>query len=206
MMQAVQHAGTWRCRWGACDDACGRAPTRLDHLAGLGWWSSAEGPPDTQVWRERPATTGPTGSGRGRKPTRARLAAALPANLWSRPPLTDGRQGPIGADFVAGRVVTVRDGRPGPEEGWSRRRHGLTGDLTPSRSHAAADTRLPTLVRLSGRRWPIDTCVEEGTPHRGMGDDEVCAWRGWHHHLTVCLLAHFCLVRRQCRITQPPRP
>lgn len=219
MIQAVQQAGTLRCRWVACDEAFGRDTTLLDHIAGLGLWYYAEVPHDTQVWRERPATTVPTWSGRGRKPTReqvvaggptaqpvARLAAALPANLWSRHTIKEGSKGPIVADFVAVRVVTVRDGLPGPEDWLILRRHVLTGELKTYLSNAAADTPLPTLVRLSGMRWPIETCFEEGKQHLGMGDYEVRSWRGWHHHLTLCILAHFFLVRLQCRIKKMPRP
>jgi len=57
---------------------------------------------------------------------------------------------------------------------------------------------LATLVRLSGMRWPIETCCEDGKQYLGMGDDEVRSWRGWHHHMTLCILAHFFLVRA-CR-------
>ena len=70
MIQAVQQAGTLRCRWVACDEAVGRDTTRRDHIAGLGLWYDAEVPHDTQVWRERPATMVPAGSGRGRQPNR----------------------------------------------------------------------------------------------------------------------------------------
>jgi SRSO17 transposase len=61
--------------------------------------------------------------------------------------------------------------------------------------NAPADTPLATLVRLSGMRWPIETCFEDGTQYLGMGDYEVRGWRGWHHHMTLCILAHFFLVR-----------
>jgi SRSO17 transposase len=218
MIQAVQQAGTPRCRWVACDEAFGRDTTLLDHIAGLGLWYYAEVPHDTQVWRERPATMVPAWSGRGRKPTReqvvagapkaqpvARLAAALPGSLWSRQTIKEGSKGPLVADFVAVRVVTVRDGLPGPEDWLILRRHVLTGELKTYLSNASADTPLPTLARLSGMRWPIETCFEEGKQYLGMGDYEVRSWRGWHHHLTLCILAHFFLVRLQCRIKKPPR-
>jgi SRSO17 transposase len=218
MIQAVQQAGTLRCRWVACDEAFGRDTTLLDHIAGLGLWYYAEVPHATQVWRERPATTVPAWSGRGRKPSReqvvadapkaqpvARLAAALPVSLWSRHTIKEGSKGPIVADFVAVRVVTVRDGLPGPEDGLILRRNVLTGELKTYLSNASADTPLPTMVRLSGMRWPIETCFEEGKQYLGMGDYEVRSWLGWHHHLTLCILAHFFLVRRQCRIKKTPR-
>jgi SRSO17 transposase len=218
MIQAVQQAGTLRCRWVACDEAFGRDTTLLDHIAGLGLWYYAEVPHDTQVWRERPATTVPAWSGRGRKPTRAQivagapkaqpvalLAAALPVSLWSRQTIKEGSKGPIVADFVAVRVVAVRDGLPGPEGWLILRRNVLTGELKTYLSNASAETPLPRLVRLSGMRWPIETCFEEGKQYLGLGDYEVRWWGGWHHHLTLCILAHFFLVRLQCRIKKTPR-
>jgi SRSO17 transposase len=213
MIQAVQQAGTLRCRWVTCDEAFGRDTTLLDYIAGLGLWDDAEVPQDTRVWRARPATAVPPGSGRGRKPTRAHvfagapeaqpvalIAAALPISQWSRQLIKEGSKGPIVADFVAVRVVAVRDGLPGPEGWLILRRNVLTGELKTYLSNAPAETPLPTLVRLSGMRWPIETCFEEGKQYLGTGDYEVRSWRGWHHHLTLCILAHCFLVRLQCRV------
>jgi SRSO17 transposase len=76
-----------------------------------------------------------------------------------------------------------------------RRRNVLTGELQTSLRNAPADTLLTTRVRLSGRRWPIATGVADGTQDVGRGDDAVRSGRGWHHHLTLCILAHCFLVR-----------
>ena len=67
------------------------------------------------------------------------------------------------------------------------------------------DTPLAMLVRLSGMRWPIETCFEDGKQYLGMGDYEVRGWRGWHHHLTLCILAHFFLVRVRLRLKKKRR-
>ena len=50
---------------------------------------------------------------------------------------------------------------------------------------------------MAGLRWPIEICFEEGKQYLGMGDYEVRSWRGWHHHMTLCILAHHFLVRAQ---------
>jgi len=213
MIQAVQQARTLRCRWVACDEAFGRDTTLLDNIAGLGMWYYAEVPHDTQVWRERPATAVPAWSGRGRKPTRTRvvagateaqpvalLAAALPASAWSRQIIKEGSKGPIMADCAAVRVVAVRDGLPGPEVWLCLRRNVLTGELKTYLSNAPADTPLAPLVWMSGMRWPIEICFEDGKQFLGLGDYEVRSWRGWHHHMTLCILAHFFLVRLQCQL------
>jgi len=62
------------------------------------------------------------------------------------------------------------------------------------------------LVRMSGMRWPIEICFEDGKQYLGLGDYEVRSWRGGHHHMTLCILAHFFLVRLQCRGKKKPRP
>jgi SRSO17 transposase len=33
----------------------------------------------------------------------------------------------------------------------------------------------------------------------GMGDYELRSWRGWHHHMTLVILAHCFLVRMQLK-------
>ena len=150
----------------------------------------------------------PPWSGQGRTPTRprlltgeaqleevAQLAAALPADRGTRQTIKEGSTGPRVARFATLRVIAVRQGLPGPAVWLVRRRNELTGELKTYLRHAVADIPLTTLVRLSGMRWPIETCFEEGKQSLGMGDDEVRGWRGWQHHMTLCMLAHFLLVR-----------
>lgn len=212
MLRAVREAGTLRCRWVACDEGFGRDTALLDDIAALGLWYYAEVPHDTRVWREAPPTAVPAWPGRGRKPTRAQLvdptatpqpvadlAAALPARAWSRQGIKEGSKGPIAADCALLRVAAVRDGLPGPDIWLVLRRNPETGELKTYLSNAPAGTPRATLVRLSGMRWPIERCFEEGKQHLGLGDYEVRSWRGWHHHTTLVILAHFFLVRLQCR-------
>jgi SRSO17 transposase len=49
-------------------------------------------------------------------------------------------------------------------------------------------------------RWPIETCFEDGKQLLGMGDYEVRSFCGWHHHMTLVMLAHHFLVRLQSRV------
>lgn len=183
MIHAVHEAGTWRCRWVTCDEAFGRDTDFLDQVAALGLWYVAEVPHDTQVWRQRPATAVPTWSGQGRKPTRnrvlagaakpeevAQVAASLPAHRGVRRTIKQGSTGPLVARFAALRVVAVREGWPGAEVWVVLRRNLLTGELKTYLCKAPVDTPLATLVRLSGRRWPIERCFEDSKQHLGMGD------------------------------------
>ncbi len=213
MVQAVHVAGTLRARWVVCDEAFGRDTRLLDHIASLGLWYFAEIPHDTQVWQHRPATAVPPWAGQGRKPTRRRvlageappdavalLAAAVPPGRWVQRTIKEGSKGPLVAHFAALRVIAMREGLPGPEVWLVLRRNLATDELKTYLCNAPADIPLATLVRLSGMRWPIETCCEDGKQYLGLGDYEVRGWRGWHHHMTLCILAHFFLVRMCLRL------
>jgi SRSO17 transposase len=207
MIEAVHAAGTLRYRWLTCDEAFGQNPAFVDRVAEVVDYF-AEVPHDTRLWLERPKTAVPDGSGRGRQPTRERLlpdqpaaqtvkaiAAALPQAAWSRQTIKEGGKGPMVADCVALRVVAVRDAWPGPELWLILRRDPSSGELKAYLSNAPADTPLTPFVWLSGMRWPTETCFREGKQLVGLGDYQLRTWTGWHHHMTLCILAHFCLVR-----------
>jgi SRSO17 transposase len=200
------------CRWLTCDEAFGRDPAFLDRVgAHLSYFAEVE--PRTRAWRERPQTEVPAGAGRGRPPTRAQLvngepdavsvdqiAATLPAAAWSTHTIKEGSKGPLVAEFATVPVVAVRQGLPGPNVCLVIRRHLDSGECNYYLSNAPADTALTTFVWLSGMRWPIETCFEDGKQEIGLGDYQLRSWTGWHHHMTLCILAHFFLVRLQLRL------
>jgi len=218
-LAAVLKSQALRCRWVVADEAFGGHPGFLDGVAGLGLWYFAEVPHTTRVWEERPATHIPPRRGRGRRPYRERLvegapeartvaavAAALPAKAWTRQTIKEGSQGPMVAEFATLRVVAVRDALPGPEVWLVLRRHGETGELKTYLCNAPVDTALEALVRMSGMRWPIETCFEDSKQLLGMGDYAVRSWTGWHHHMTLVILAHFLVVRMSLRLKKKPPP
>jgi SRSO17 transposase len=218
MIREVVDHQRLRARWVACDEAFGRDTTFLDHVAGSGLWYFAEVPHDTRAWLERPLTAVPPWSGRGRKPSRERrcdgqheadkvedIAARIPMDQWQRRWIKEGSQGPMMADFFTLRVVAVREGLPGPEVWLVLRRQVSTGELKTYLCNAPETLAPETLARISGMRWPIETCFEESKQYLGMGDYEVRSWRGWHHHMTLCILAHFFLVRQQQQLKKTPR-
>jgi SRSO17 transposase len=218
MIESLQRERSLPHRWVACDEAFGRDSSLLDHIAGSGLWYFAEIPKNTRVWVERPATEVPVWKGRGRKPQRstvlegqpeaevvADLAASFSGEAWTRCSIKEGTKGPIIADFIAARVTAVRDDLPGPDVWLVLRRNAETGEVKYFLSNAPADTPLSILVRIAGLRWPIETCFEEGKQYLGMGDYEVRTWKGWHHHMTLCILAHHFLVRAQHKFKKNTR-
>jgi SRSO17 transposase len=135
----------------------------------------------------------------------AAVAEEVPAEQWSWQTITEGSKGPLMAACAAVRVIAMREGLPGPEVWLVLRRNAPTGELKTDVSNAPADTALTTLVRLSGMRWPIETCFEDSKQYLGLGDDEGRNWRGWHHHMTLCILAHGFRVRGRLRLKKKRR-
>lgn len=213
MLGEILASGVLPGQWLTCDEAFGRSTEFLDDVAALGLWYYAEVPHDTQVWRERPESSVPEWLGRGRRPTRERLVEGEPApetvrvvaeslsdTNWTRQVIKEGSKGPLVAEFAFVRVVAVRDGLPGDDVWLVLRRNPTTGELKTYLSNAPEGTPPTTLVRISGMRWPIETTFEDGKQLIGMGDYQVRSWTGWHHHMTLCILAHFFLVRLRLRL------
>ena len=82
------------------------------------------------------------------------------------------------AEFAVLRVVAVRDALPGPDVWLVLRRHAETGELKTDLCNAQGTPRGNT-VRMSGMRWPIETCFEDSKQLLGMGEYEVRRWMGW---------------------------
>jgi SRSO17 transposase len=213
MLDAVRRAGTLPGQWVVSDEAFGQNGDFLDKIDGIDLYYLAEVPHTTRVWLERPATEIPSWRGRGPRPTKERIvegeppsqavaviAESLPIDEWTRHFIKEGSKGPMVADFAALRVVAVRDRMPGPEVWLVLRRNVSDGELKCYLSNAPEDMPLSEFACLSGMRWPIETCFEDGKQELGMGDYQVRSWRGWHHHMTLCILAHFFLVRIKLRL------
>jgi len=218
MIESLHKERILRYRWLTCDEFFGRDTALLDKVSGIGIWYFAEVPHDTRVWLTTPGTFVPQWSGHGRKPRKrqlekgephplavAEIADSLPHENWSRHTIKEGSKGPMVADFAAMRVVAVRNGLPGPEVWLILRRNCLTHELKTYLSNAPIRTPFETLVRMSGMRWPIETTFKDSKQYLGMGDYEVRTWTGWHHHMTLCILAHFFLVRVQVRFKKKPQ-
>jgi hypothetical protein len=86
------------------------------------------------------------------------VAASLPLEAWTRQTIKEGSQGPMVAEFATLRVIAVRDALPGPDVWLVLRRHVETGELKIYLCNAPGDIALEALVRMSGMRWPIETC------------------------------------------------
>ncbi len=210
MLAPARAAGHLQGQWVAGDDAYGMVPRLRDALDEAHWRYVLDVPQTTPVFTQPSAVAVPPWSGRGPKPTVPRLApdaapaqsvaqvaAALAAPAWREVTVAEGAQGPRPYAFVARRVWESRDGPPG-RACWLLLRRNLDGsEPRYYLSNAPEDTPLQTLAQVAAARWTIETEFETAKGEVGLDEYEVRSWPGWHHHITLALLANAFLLTAQ---------
>lgn len=209
-LEMLQQAHTWgqlTAAWVTGDDEYGKSPAFRDGVAALGYQYVLEVPGDTPVWPASPTWETPASSGRGRPPQPRPVArerqearvrrAALSASAWCERTVAEGAQGPRTYRFAFEQVRETRDHQPGAVL-WLIHKENLDGtEPRTFLSNAPADTPPATLARVALSRWPIETEFEVEKSHVALDQYEVRRWPGWHHHLTMCLLASAFLLTLQ---------
>jgi len=204
------HGGAVTHRWIVADDEFGRVHAFRKALRDGGERYVVDVPSDTQVrdlLAEPPARTKGVGGTAAKAPF-VRVdawAQAQPSSAWRTIRVRDAEKGPITVEAIETRVQTRRGGgdggsRLGAEERLVVIRRQEQGQMLVSYhfSNAAADIALDEVVRAHGRRQQIEQMFAHGKGETGLGDYEVRSWVGWHHHMTLSLLAlwFLCLERR----------
>jgi SRSO17 transposase len=195
--QAIRHS------WVTFDEGYGKDPGFLSRLEEAAERYIGEVPKSVRGWLERPVVEEPGrgSSGRPRHKPRVRadqpaaqtveqIAAALPARAWQRLAFREGTKGTQQAEFARLRVVVERDDLPGPEV-WLVVERGLDQEAKVKYYLSNADPKvaLLTLVQVGHTRWPVEDCFLQGKQEVGLDAYEVRSWLGWHHHMTLVMLA-----------------
>lgn len=162
---------------------------------------------ETQCWLRLPAITEKEYKYRGevrqkmvlkqgeKKPVSLmELARSINSFFWYRRTVSEGTKGPIEYEFTKRRVVLAKNGLP-TKEVWLIMKRTIGPNPTYSFfvSNAPVSSRLALFVWLSGVRWPIEQCFEEGKSELGMDHYEVRKYLGWNHHMLISMLSHFFL-------------
>jgi SRSO17 transposase len=120
-------------------------------------------------------------------------AAAQRADRWQEFTVQDGTKGPIQVQAIMTRVRTLRKRRLGSEEWVIAIRHlesnGSEADLSYHLAWAPQEASLEEWVRRHARRHQIEQMLEHGKGEAGLDHYEVRSYVGWHHHMTLSLLA-----------------
>jgi SRSO17 transposase len=205
--------------WVTFDEGYGKDPGFLSGLEELDERYIGEVPKSCRVWLQRPRVTEPKPGRSGRPRQKARvgarqpkpqtveeIAAALPSSAWKRLRFREGSQGTQQAHFARVRVVAERDDLPGPDL-WLviERSCDQAPYLKYYLSNAAPNCPLLEMVQAGHNRWPVEDCFLRGKQEVGLDDYEVRGWRGWHHHMTLTMLALWFLVLQKRRLGEKNR-
>ena len=120
-------------------------------------------------------------------------AAVQPAHRWQEFTVQDGQKGPIRVQAVRTPVQTRQDQRLGPQEWLIVIRHWESDGSEPDVSYHVAwappEVPLEDWVRTHARRHQIEQMLAHGKGEAGLDHYEVRSYVGWHHHMTLSLLA-----------------
>ena len=127
-------------------------------------------------------------------------AKGQPPSRWERVTVRDAEKGPLEVDAMAVLVRTKQEGRVGPEERLVVMRNVGESGIDYALSSAAAEVPLVEMVRAQRQRHRIEEFFGAGKGDAGSGHYEVRSWVGWHHHMTLAMVAMWFLSSERRRV------
>ena len=129
-----------------------------------------------------------------------------PKGRWRTVTVRDGDKGPLRVKVLLATVqVKDEDGCVGARERLAvfrsveakpRTWYTLSNDPAAKRA---------VLARVYGSRHRIEELLEQGKQEVGLSHYEVRSWTGWHHHMTLSLLALWFLQLERLRLGKKHR-
>ena len=204
--------------WVGFDGFYGSDPTFLRALDAQGEIFVGDVHKDQRIYLDDPQPiVPPAKTTHGRHPTRPRaqtLAVRVdlwtqqqPATAWQSVTLRAGTKGPLRVEILH-RRVWLWDGEEAQARPWHlivRREIDTPTEIKYSLSNAPADTPAPRLAFMQGQRYWIERALQQGKQDVGLGDYQVRGWRGWHHHMTLVMMAMLFLLEER-QLHQQTRP
>jgi len=190
--------------WIGIDCFYGRDSWLRNKIDAQGLIYIADIPNNLGVWLERPKTGVPSRKKgvRGRNPTRQKVIEGpeptkvrdiknqLGSEEWHHVFIRDTERRELWADMAVLRVFpSENNGLPGDECWLIIRKDPKSKEIKYQLSNAPLDTSIDHLAEMSGSRYWIERTFEDGKGIAGLADYQVRNWTGWHHHMTMTLLA-----------------
>jgi SRSO17 transposase len=191
--------------WVVGDDELGRASDFRARLRLRGERYVLDVPCNTTI-RDLDASPPPRSGrhGRSRKVPFQRVdswVAKLPSDGWTKLEIRDGAKGPIVVEAVTARVQAKLGRKNGPQERLVViRTLEVKPKLTYAMTNAASTVPLAEVVKARLKRHRVERVFEEAKGEVGLAHYEVRSWVGWHHHVTLSLLALWFLILERQRI------
>jgi SRSO17 transposase len=123
-----------------------------------------------------------------------------PESRWERLTVRDGEKKPLEVDAMTVQVRAKQEGRIGPEERLVVMRNVGESGIDYALSNADAEVPLIEVVRAQRQRHRVEEFFGVGKGEAGLGDYEVRSWMGWHHHMTLAMVALWFLSLERSRV------
>jgi SRSO17 transposase len=186
-------------RWIAGDDEFGRSAEFRAHLREKGEGYVLDVPRDTLV-RDLERT-----------PPRGRRVVAFeraeewlkrqPSSRWEKFAVADGWKGRVRVQAMRVAVRAMRGKKIGPPETLVvMRTLEDEPQLRFGMSNAGPEVPLEEEVRVMVQRHTIEELFEAAKGEVGLAHYEVRSWVGWHHHMTLALLALWFVIGERQRL------
>lgn len=129
---------------------------------------------------------------------------------WKLFTIRDGTKGPLQVEVAWTKVVTNR--KPRTKKGdWSREEVLLvvrTLGQQPQTKYLLSNAdsskiTQPEMVQAACTRWRVEDCFERAKGEVGLHHYEVRSWTGWHHHMTLGLIALWFLTLQHRKLRKP---
>ncbi len=135
----------------------------------------------------------------GRKTTVAAVARLVPAAAWETRSCGPGCKGHRDYAWAWAATASAR------HQVLIRRSLSDPSDLAFFYCHAPAGrpVSLPALVRVAGKRWPVEECHQQGKGQVGLDQHQVRTWHSFHRHTVLSMCAQALLAVAAARPAPP---
>ena len=202
--EMIQHAQKKKIpfSWVGMDCAYGRDSWLRNKMEDQGIVYIADIPCNLRVWLKQPKVGIPKRKkGRGRKPFRKQVLEGNSVRVdelrktaskkdWRKIFIRDTERRELWVNMICLRVYPrEEDGLPGKKCWLIIREDPVSNDVKYQYSNASEQTSYDQLAQMSGSRYWIERTFEDGKGIAGLADYQVRSWTGWHHHITMTMLA-----------------
>lgn len=189
--------------WVGMDCFYGEQSWLRDRIDAEGFVYIADIPSDTRVWLDLPKTGIPERKGdRGPTPTKERVLEGEPEPIevrelkdnlddsqWNHVYVRDTERKKLWSNIACLRVYPVIDKLPGDKLWLIIRRDDGGDSIKYQFSNAPPDTSVERFAQMSYSRYWIERTIQDAKGIAGLADYQLRNWMGWHHHITISLLA-----------------